>query len=836
MGRGSQKRIFAHIGRRASFAALLATTAIATGSAISSTAVYAQSAQVSLDIPPGPLSRALAVFGSQSGTQLSYEASIVSGKSSRGIKGEVSRDQALSRILEGSGLRYSFTDNRNVLIVDPASTALVPGADDSTLLTPIVVNSNRSQNPSDTPYATPGPTGYISGEQIERFPPTTTGDIFVGTPGVLAAGNNVGTSINPNIRGLQGMGRVTTTVDGARQATSSYRGYIGNRDESYIDPDLIGGVDISKGPSSGAGVGGIGGTINFRTLEAQDIIKEGRDYGVRLKTDIGSNTTSPADINSRISGERPSFLNDESWSGSIAAATTQENFDFIGAYSRRQKGNYFTGSNLPSDIVFGTIPGVPNAAPGPGSEAFNTSQDTNSQLAKLTLRFADDHSLELGYSRFDSKYGEINELQFQPWVPSGQAQHELSHTTVNTYTAKYRYLPQDNPLVDFRANVWLTDLNANSSAIENNGFGNYGDLSFGGDVSNSSTFETAAGEITWQNGLEIVRQDAESSTLLQFGEYSSPAPIGERTMESIYTNVSIKPVDWLTLKAGARYDHYDSKGKDYLASFPEKSGQRISPNFGITVEPINGVQLYGLYTEGYRPPSLRESHWHYGSLLLINPELQPELAKNVEFGINVLRDSVLIEGDSLRLKASIFNNNYNDYIVRMRPPGEISYIWNNIAQAHYRGLELSASYDSGKYFVDGSFTKYAKIEYCPTDNTCTPYSLGQDYGGSYVPPVYSGTLTAGFRAFDDALTLGARLQFVSERAGGGLNSGPAVARAQTWPHYNVVDLFGSYDFGDDLKAHVSVQNLFDRYYIDALSSVAIGAPGRTMMVGLTKTF
>lgn len=704
------------------------------------------------------------------------------------------------------------------------------------MLSPINVTAGGSGNPRDTPYETPGSSSYISAEQLNRITATTAGDVFVGTPGVISAGGHVGTSINPNIRGLQGMGRVTTTVDGARQSTSSYRGYIGNRDEVYVDPDMLGGVDISKGPSSGVGVGGIGGAINFRTLEARDIVREGHEYGVRLKTDIGSNTISPPAADTRSSDDRPAFLNGDAWSGNVAAATTQENIDFIIAYSKRRNGNYFAGTKVPDGVTFGTTPGVANAAPGPGSEVFNTSQDTSSVLAKLTLRWADDQSLELGFNRYNSRYGEINELQFQPWAPSGQAQHDLSEIRVDTYTAKYRYQPQDNPLVDFRANAWLTDLNADSNTVKVNGFGGYGDLSAGGDISNTSRFDTPIGALTWENGLEIVNENAKSSTLVSGTLYTSPAPIGVRTMESGYTKATLKPLDWVSLSAGARYDHYDSRGKDYLAAYPEKSGQRLSPNIGITLEPAVGVQFYGLYTEGYRPPSLRESHWNYGWLLGINPDLQPELAKNTEFGVNILKDGIFLPGDSLRFKAALFSNNYENYIVRGPADGiNNRYKWDNIAAAHYRGVELSASYDTGTYFFDGNITNYTRIEYCPTSSTCTPYASGLDYGGSYVPPTYAGSITAGFRAFDDALTVGARLQFASERSGGKIATG-GIAAPQTWPRYQVVDLFGSYDFGNDLKANVSVENLFDRYYIGALSSIGVAAPGRTFKASLTKTF
>lgn len=76
--------------REALIAALLATTAVIGGSAVPQSQALAQ-AQTSFNIPAGPLNRALAAFGRQSGIQLSYEASIASGKTSPGIQGHASR-------------------------------------------------------------------------------------------------------------------------------------------------------------------------------------------------------------------------------------------------------------------------------------------------------------------------------------------------------------------------------------------------------------------------------------------------------------------------------------------------------------------------------------------------------------------------------------------------------------------------------------------------------------------------------------------------------------------------------------------------------------------------
>ena len=79
-----------------------------------------------------------------------------------------------------------------------------------------------------------------------------------------------------NIRGLQEQGRVNVMIDGARQNFQQ----AGHDAVSfvYVDPELIGGAVVEKGPTStvgGAGV--IGGVVSLRTLEADDILLAGQE-------------------------------------------------------------------------------------------------------------------------------------------------------------------------------------------------------------------------------------------------------------------------------------------------------------------------------------------------------------------------------------------------------------------------------------------------------------------------------------------------------------------------------------------------------------------------------
>ncbi|MFH7618067.1 hypothetical protein, partial [Pseudomonas syringae group genomosp. 7] len=53
---------------------------------------------------------------------------------------------------------------------------------------------------------------------------------------------------------------------------------------TYLDPDLISNLTITKGPSLQANAsGGIGGVVEMETLKIGDVLREGRDFGVRVR-------------------------------------------------------------------------------------------------------------------------------------------------------------------------------------------------------------------------------------------------------------------------------------------------------------------------------------------------------------------------------------------------------------------------------------------------------------------------------------------------------------------------------------------------------------------------
>lgn len=116
MVRGIRKTVLKGTGN-VLMSTLLVSTAIAAGLAVTHREAIAQAqAQTSFSVPAGPLNRALTAFGRQARVQVTYLASVASAKTSPGFSGAATQEQALARILEGTGLRYSFPNATTVAI------------------------------------------------------------------------------------------------------------------------------------------------------------------------------------------------------------------------------------------------------------------------------------------------------------------------------------------------------------------------------------------------------------------------------------------------------------------------------------------------------------------------------------------------------------------------------------------------------------------------------------------------------------------------------------------------------------------------------------------------
>lgn len=416
---------------------------------------------------------------------------------------------------------------------------------------------------------------------------------------------------------MQGMGRVAVTVDGAENGLTIYQGYQGISNRTFVDPDLLAGVDITKG--SDASSRGIAGTVAMRTLSANDVVKPGEKWGVWVKSGVGTNTTTPRPGDrggytwpqpyvsdpkpypvptASASGlERPTFLTPTSGSFSTVAAVKEENYDLLWGYAYRKQGNYFAGKNGPGAEVIDTGPqplcypsGRCYYPPHPisyahvyknggissyraGEQVLNTALETESWLAKATVRSDDGQSLQLGYTGFRSEAGDIIASRFAS--PKSQAiqQVQTAGTKLDTGTMRYRWKPEENGLIDLKANLWLTSLELRNprrgSPIptpESLGlpfdFRTGSDSGmWGGDITNKSAWSFGYGSVDLTYGLSYLSEETRPSAHSKVLEGWLNLRDGERQEFATFGKIAYKPVEWLTLNGGLRYSHYWSQDR-----------------------------------------------------------------------------------------------------------------------------------------------------------------------------------------------------------------------------------------------------------------------------------
>ena len=74
-------------------------------------------ARLAADIPPQPLAEALAAYARQTRLQLVFVSEIARGKTSKGAPAGLTQEAALTQLLDGTGLRFEFLNERSVRIL-----------------------------------------------------------------------------------------------------------------------------------------------------------------------------------------------------------------------------------------------------------------------------------------------------------------------------------------------------------------------------------------------------------------------------------------------------------------------------------------------------------------------------------------------------------------------------------------------------------------------------------------------------------------------------------------------------------------------------------------------
>lgn len=644
------------------------------------------------------------------------------------------------------------------------------------------------------------PVSVVTLEQIQGLQPSRLSGILYQIPGVSVQerGDDPATVIN--IRGLQDFGRVAVVVDGARQ---NYQRSGHNANGSFfLDPELVGGVDVVRGPTANIyGSGAIGGVVSFRTKDINDVVRPGERWGVDMTGAGGTN--SARGLGSVFGGVR-----------------ADPNVDVFGGAVYRTQGNYKDGN---------------------GTEIGNTGNELAAGLMKLTVRPADGHEVKIGGVFQDYQYS-IGQQNRGPTTTSAPlaaiAGSSVYASDAKNYlgTITYKYSKPDDNWFDWNATVYGNRVENDQvktyntrittgggvcpiSNPGNNISGCVGDRrsyvldTLGVDVNNTTRFNVG----DWRNavtyGVDAFRDDVATSDAR--GNSNITTPSGVRTVSGGFIQLKQNYSTWFEAISAIRYDRYDLDSRTVSTG-----GDRFSPKITLGVTPVAGFTPYVSYAEGYRAPSITETliaggHATGGGpplfvcpdgtaglfCFLPNPALRPEVGKNKEIGLNLKYNDIFTSGDSFRGKFNLFRNDVDGYIdlvpstpVPVPPFGSFSqfYQYQNIAHARIEGFEAETMYDAGLWYVGvaGHLIRGKNVATNIGLATITPRKI---------------TTTGGVRLLDRRLILAA--QWSSFGANNDIPVGYVPSTG-----YELINLYATWHATKDIMFTASIDNLLNQYY------------------------
>ena len=624
-------------------------------------------------------------------------------------------------------------------------------------------------------------TSAITKEQLDQqFQADKASTFLMTLPGVTTAETARDSAVAINIRGLQDFGRVNVLIEGARQ-NFQRSGHNANG-VFYMEPEMLKGVDITRGPTSVIyGSGAIGGVAAFSVLDADDILRGGETAAVRSRTRYTSN------------GDGMLY--------SQTAAAKAGNFDILGQYNSRSIGNYDDGS---------------------GKEVTDSNRDTDSALVKTRWRIAPGHQITGTIIDYNT--------EFIDRPSSTSATRRDSDVQNEQYTLGYTFSRPDTPLLDVSAKIYRVHTNLSQTRLDSNSifepkgsFRTFDIETEGFDVSNTSRFKFGSTKVALTYGADAFRDNVATSD--SFGSSNKFTPGGERTVAGTFVQSHATFFDTVDVIAALRYDSYEISG-----DAADLDGSRVSPKITVGYTPAKGLTFFGTYAEGYRAPAVTETlitgiHPPPGAFTFLpNPNLRPEVAHNLEAGVNLKYDGIFKRDDAFRGRVVVYQNKVDDYIdgVSIPTPAPFgSFQYQNIANATLEGIEVEAMYDARAWFLGLAAHRIR--------------GTNEETGlGLLTIPADRITLTAGFRAFDQRLIAGARVHFVDEQDRLPPPPPGPPSAIQPTDGYTLVDLFGQYQFNDWATLNVNIDNLFDKNYRQFLDQS--NSPGLSARVGMTIRF
>lgn len=773
----------------------------------------AQESAVDFNIPAQPLAAALDAFSQQSSLHLFYADGILQGKRSAGLKGAYRSDDALARLLSGTGIGYTFTAGNSV-----ALKAAAPAGDKAIeTLSPVVVKGEAAFDAAD-PYNTTY-TVINSSTALKTDTPLIETPASIQVVPRTVMNDQKSVRIKDALENVSGVRAQPTLgmgtgfiVRGFRQDQVFRNGLLttqSNGFNSEFDIANLESVEVLKGPAAMLyGRGEPGGLINLTTKKPLDLpyYSLEQQFGSYAYYRTQWDATGPIDDDKnllyRFTG---SYQNNESFRDLIFTDRVMVSPSLTWKISDQTDLSFnVEGVDQDFQADFG-IPAIGDRpAPIPIENSFGDSNDPVDHLSKVHLGTEFNH-------RFNDDWAIHNRFLM--------SREKVEMTFVNPSPAFGDALRPDNRTLD--RNIFFEENLVEAYATNLDLTGKFKlwetkhDVLVGFDYTQSHTTYHVQGD--WINpnpGLAIDIYNPSASYGIDpavfdrtLATYVQPGRNYSRFVTQwygVYFQDHITLWDKLHIFGGGRYD-WTQVGRGLGGTFDEadnvlegsspsvkRKDKGFSPRVGILYQPWHWLSVYGNWTTSFGANN---------GVSATGQTFDPEIGEQFEAGVKTQ-----LFDDRLLATLAYYHLTKNNILTSVGGGDSAA-----IGEARSQGIELD---------VTGQITDQLSLigSYAYTDARITKNNDGGE--GSRLPnvPEHAGSLWLkydfnGHQALE-GFSVGLGGVAASQREGNFFYYGDPFQL----PGYVRMDAFAAYKWNvkkSPVTAQINIRNLLDKTYYES---------------------
>lgn len=717
-------------------------------------------ANVNVEIAQQELAPALRQLAIQAGVQIVHAADVVGGKKVKAIRGEMSVEEALNRLLQGSGLEFRRDGNSYVIVAPPHAEQN---------LGEVVVTATRTERRVDE---VPASVSVITSKDIRSQQVHKVEDLLRNIEGVDVKSNAGGGSGMVMMRGMGGSFAGATTqvlVDGMaiEPVVLAPKGAA----LDFSDPAEIERIEVVRGPAAALyGPSAMGGVINILT-------KRGSGEA-RGEVEVGGGTHDA-----------------RAFRGAFSGGTEKVDFRVFGSDYRTEG---FKAE--PKAYAWG--------------QRDLSGRDWHQRRGGFSVGIypSENQEITFGMRQYETDADWLGGRPEYRWDRQGRY-YDLGYklTLGNWGALKLKYLS-----ATIRDHLYWDGLPVNGDPADFTRYMKGQRKEYGDTFEAQINFNLGPSHLltlglSHSLGKQVESEDTAVPLSSPAGwDYYAHNDVTTKTQVSgFFAQDEIRLSEKTFVNIGGRYDYFrhygnttydwDNYGTDTRRNDPNSSDGVFNPRIGVRHHLAERTSLYASYGTAYLP-SL--SGLRYRANAACNsPDLNPEHSASFELGLSR-------EWSSLTTRVALFHTDYKDKIETRRLVGCTQYV--NVGTVAVDGVELAAEGRLGS-----AWRPYANYTYNDSRIEKNPASPASE--GKRLNQVARHKLNIGL-LYAPSQDMNVRLsgRYVGERYYDGTMTNQAAARA---PGYFVTDFKISrrVPLGGllrDAEISLAINNLFDKSYVE----------------------